>query len=441
LALSSGIDLQLPLRTLEESLEEPTRESFDKWFKDYGQSEFQRFYEFAILRRLSKSQALTWPTLRVAAKTILQGERVAALDVDNAGWAREQVQLADQYRFFATRLLLAGRDQARAIKLFEQASPLYEAAETRHASLSRIRRRFANVMIEIPEFIRLSRIQTHQASTPVVSTNQLVSLIENVKFVQACLSDPGEESWRKLERLEGSLAKLTESVRSYTSSTRIFDQLERSDRPGRAVWARHLLQSTLLDAETREALETELPDLERYSARSVKLPELVTIASSESTSPSTSLEGMTASELERLLEIASLEAQWVSLATVGGVDEGANETVQAAHQRLAQETENYRNAGSDEERSHSANERLMNAYAKFGTALTVFYQSISRRILPSGKKTGTEVAVRALRMLDPRDAQPFESSSIAELRRNENLRSTLQWQSSRMRQAARYSDG
>ncbi|MEM6473427.1 MAG: carboxypeptidase-like regulatory domain-containing protein, partial [Planctomycetota bacterium] len=176
-------------------------------------------------------------------------------------------------------------------------------------------------------------------------------------------------------------------------------------------------------------------------ARSVKLPELDTIASSESTSSSTSEEGRTASELERLLEIASLEAQWVSLATVGGVDEGANETVQAAHQRLAQETENYRNAGLDEERSHSANERLMNAYAKFGAALTVFYQSISRRILPNGKKTGTEVAVRALRMLDPRDAQPFESSSIAELRRNENLRSTLRWQSSRMRQAARYSDG
>ncbi|MEO1616214.1 MAG: hypothetical protein AAFV88_10220 [Planctomycetota bacterium] len=446
LSILGGQAFDLPIEELENALNQPTRDALDAWFKKEWDPSLEHYYETSVIKQMSAQSGLNWKLLRLASRVILLGERAAAYDAISPGWIRREVNFADQYRFFAERVLFhrEGADwEQRARTLFEKSEAIYGDASTKFASLRQFQKLHARLLLQLPSYVQLSRANVNGTLTLPFPVERVESLIDLLAEAQEPLGKPSEESWSVLQRLRPEIESLRLRLESQLGERSLAEWVQQSGTAGLASSVNQLLNTPLLSLQSRAMLEDALPRLDLASARNLQLPSI----SQSAAIVAASHHDFDHSYWNRLADLARLEAKLIALGTIPGSTAQSTEVVRQSYQALRSLVDQLNRIAATRERPLSAEEEdsrirlvdsIWSAYGLFGESIAAYYQSLQPPVAPSSSGRLADAAVQSLHMLDPRDAWRFKNESVNKLRKIHCLVSTFAWQSERLDQAAQY---
>ncbi|QEG01473.1 hypothetical protein Mal15_55490 [Stieleria maiorica] len=447
-AMIQGDELDVELKTLQASLEQNQRKAFDEWLKTRWRPEFSGYIEMAYLKRLAEDPDLDWSLVQNAALTTLAGERIAALDLLSPGWMRSDVERADQVRFFAEQLVfdrVGLRWQQRCEDLFKDAGTIYAAAEQDFVEIRRAERQLEVVLARLPSYLHWHRMSQFMPVERSMVSEDLSTLLDLAAELSDLLDQPGQSSVTTLSAVRRQLESIQSSVEATCGDASAEQLLTRTPTPSDSYQAELLLRTPLVSSSLRSQLLTASDQRDRelaanYDLANIGIDDVATAApGGVSGSP-------TAEDWRYLFEQAKLEARYVHLSRIDGVPANefaavtAAQEVGAAFESLEQA---YRSMQADDSASKRA--AVRQTHSKFGMALQAFYRSAAEveRALSSCavSPAASRMAIRLLRMLDPRDAWQLDRVDVNALSLAPQLRSTLRWQASRFVQASTYHTG
>ncbi|WP_182869892.1 carboxypeptidase-like regulatory domain-containing protein [Stieleria mannarensis] len=444
-AMIQGRELEVDLGSLQAALEQDQRQAFDEWLKTRWRSEFSGYIEMAFVKRLADDPDLDWGLVQIAALTTLAGERIAALDLLSPGWVRSEVERADQLRFFAEQLVVdrVGLQwQERCESLFQDAGMIYAAAEHDFVEVRRAERQLEVVLARLPSYLhwhRMSRFMPEQRSMFFEDVSALLDLATELSDL---LDQPGQSSVATLVTVRRQLESVQSSVEAACGDASAERLLARTPTPGDSHQAHLLLRTPLVSSSLRSQLLAASDQRDRelaanYDLANIGIDDVAAMdQGGADLSPG-------AEDWQFLFEQAKLESRYVRLSHIPGVE--ANEfaavtvarEVDAAFESLEQ---GYRSMQAAPSGAKVA--AVWQSHSKFGTALQAFYRSAAEveRALSSCavSPAASRMAIRLLRMLDPRDAWQLDRVDVNALSLASQLRSTLRWQASRLVQASTY---
>ncbi|WP_145385867.1 carboxypeptidase-like regulatory domain-containing protein [Stieleria neptunia] len=446
-ALLRGQPLDIDVTGLQAALDQNTRDAFDEWLKTGLRPEFSGTVEMTFIKRLADAPDLDWDLVRIAALTCLAGERVAALDLLSPGWMRVDVERADQFRFFAEQLVfdqVGLQWQQRCRTLFEDAGTIYAAAELAFVDVRRAERALEVLLAKLPSFMhwqRLSRFVPEQRS---VIYDDLSTLLELSNELSRLLDQPGRSNVATMSKVREQLESVQSRIEAACGDVSAERLLAQTPTPGDSYQADLLLQTPLLSSGLRNDLLAAMDQRDRQLASNYDLAN-VTMDDVSAMPLGDASRVPSAEDWRFLFEQAQLESQYVGLSHVEGVkaDEFAAITaareVDAAFEALERV---YRAMAVDEATDVS---ELWDRQLKFGAALQSFFRSaadVDSAMSPCATSpAASRMAIRLLRMLDPRDAWQLDNVDVNSLSLTTKLRSTIRWQAERLEQMSTYRDG
>jgi hypothetical protein len=439
LSVDDAAGKTLDLNALHAALAAATSKPLDAWLKKFWNDSLSRYVEFQQLRDWAQRSDLDWPTIRLAITTRFSAERAAALDALACGWVRRHVEVGDQYLLSACDLLqrsATAATQTRATQWFETAAAAYADAQADFQIVRQAQRLRDQVFSELPALLRARRASIVTAR-PETGRHELSRMLDHLQRLCDDLRSPAPATVPSLRETIKALHALRNSTLAAFDDRAVASLADRPAIPGDGWTIDRLLRTPLISAASRRTLTGIATKIDRDVALQWQLPTLrrtgETDAAAASAEPNRSV-------WAALFEQAQLEYGLICLTSCGGEPGACLHAAGEAMQQLRRAHQQWANVRSDDASIRKAEDALWQAHARLGGCLAAFYRNLAA--LPQAGEEGAvhdgASLARTLRVIDARDAWRFRKLSIDALTSSSRLRSTLNWQSSRLQQALIY---
>lgn len=457
IAMIQGEELTVDIEGLHAALNQSTRVGMDEWLKTRWRREFGGYVELAYLKRLADESELEWDVVQLASQTCFAGERLAALDLWSPDWIREDVDRADQFRFFAEQVLfdqVGLKWQERSKTMLEDANDLYTSAENDFIEVRKTQRLFNVLLARLRSYLKWHHMSKDVPDQRVAIHSDLSSLLGQLKEISGLLDQPGKTSVEGLTAMRIGLESLQSRIESACGDLSAERLLDHTPTPGDSYQADLLLKTPLLTSAMRSELLSAMDQRDRqlasnYDLANVSIDDVSAFGfAGMTTAPSLD-------DWRFLLKQAQLESQYVGLSQVTGSEDTdlsavkAGREVKEAFNRFEQAYEGILQAAATPSGPSAelagAIESLWAAHSKFGVSLQTFFQSAIEA--PGSTNTcaassaSSRAAIRLLRMLDARDAWQLANVDVDSLSLAMRMKSTIEWHARRLDQASTYRSG
>lgn len=439
---------------LESSLEKATRKEFDDWFKKNWHPRYAGYVDLAYLKRLAETTDIDWDLIQTSAKLTLLGERVAALDWMSPEWIRQDVQRADQYRFFAEQLIfnqVGLHWRERLVDLLGNAERLYLSAQSVFVQTRTCEHSLDVLMAKFPSYLRWNRLTRSTADARLSIGGDLASLLDLMSELSQILGRPNAGNADQLSGILQEIELVQSRIEFACGDTSAESLLGRAPTIGDSYQAEVLLATPLLTSSARSDLMSSMEDIDRQLASRYELAK-VNVMDGDDQHAVRSGKTPTQEDWSQLVEQARLESKFIALSNLQQNESGqvvtndSVSTVMEAFDKFASAHRELVDSGTtdsagDPASSNASLDALWMAHSAFGKSLQDFYR-VAVQVPGSaiGRPSASREAVRMLSLIDPRDAWRLAQVDVDSISLGLRIRSMLQWQTSRYEQAALYRD-
>ncbi|WP_372896111.1 hypothetical protein, partial [Stieleria sp.] len=280
--------------------------------------------------------------------------------------------------------------------------------------------------------------------------DDLSTLLELAGELSGLLNHPGQSSVATVTKVREQLESIQSRLEAACGDVAAERLLAQTATPGDSYQADLLLKTPLLSSALRNDLLAAMDQRDRqlasnYDLANVTIDDVSAMSLGGAMSLGDARQMPSPEEWQFLFEQAQLESQYVGLSHFEGVSADSFAAITAAREVEAafQSFEVvYRTMDANDAANVS---ELWNRHLKFGAALQSFYRSAIEvdgalstcAVSPAASR----MAIRLLRMLDPRDAWQLDDVDVNSLSLETQLRSTIQWQAERLEQMSTYRVG
>lgn len=471
---STGETIEIDIAGLEAALNRPQRQEMDEWIEKNLNDDAPVYCELRFIKRLAAAPQIPWDLIRLAGTCSLFGERVASLDLIAPGWIRQNVERADQFRFFGQELVFdqIGADWERRVReSLERAFVLYRLAETDFNEIRLAQQVRDRTFDKAPHYIRwFQRIEGDQVGDGPTAP-QLSALLLTLAELTDRLQRPSQTRVSDVRSSRQELLRIRSQIEALTSDSALRQLVDNAPTAAEAWRAEQMLLTPLLSGSKRDELLSTIAMIDREFAVGYQ-PAAVDFAdrnrrstSGAEQSPDDRVSGR---DWARMFDLASLQASHIRLFNItepSFAGTASTDTASAgepfpddAVTRVVRDVENGladlarrqramsgdRSPGHDAARDESPSpqpttfEQMWRAYGTFGETVSRFYRELATSVDADGFEQSDEMVNRSLRMIDARDAWRARQFDIASTSVARRTGASLRWQSQRDVQALMY---